>query len=465
MTRLPPKPNAQPAQPQMDVRMAYLEAERALGAGQHGFAEVICRRILEQQPSHAEAHNLVGRVLMSLGAWSLAARSFRLALRANPHFKSATKNLQDAEARAAAQLPAGPADRPRYLVIREWTEGFWSDVDHVLGMCVFAEITGRTPVVHWGAQSRYRTAESEEADSAHPPSRIDAWSRFFAPVSAATIEDVLNAAATKVTQADGSLRPCSIFPARFAADPSGRAIIGPLRNRWSGPESRLTGQCLLGRQDDIVVSDFHTSVVDLLPYVPEDHPIFGTSIRDARRIAVDRYLKPQADIVAEVDAFARQHFGSAPILGVHLRGTDKVTEQPDLAAINARYPAAIARAMADRPDMRIFLMTDSEPFVAQCRAQFGDRVITTQAARTGGNVGLHYIQRSGDRTHLGKEVLVDTLLGARCDRFIGLATSNVSVFVRDLKAWPAGTCELFSQAYTDRPNLAIHRIPPPAGST
>lgn len=405
---------------------------------------MLCRRILDQQPNHAEAHNLIGRVLLALGAPGLAVRSFRRALAANPNFKSAHKNLADAESRAIAksQSAVSSSNAGRFLVIREWMEGFWSDVDHVVGMCMLAEITGRMPIVHWGGQSRYRTADGS-----------DAWRTFFAPVSQTKIDDALAA-----SQSGGH-----VYPTRYA--PPGNSPAGTLANRWTGPESRLTGLRLLGRDEAVVVSDFHSGVIEMLPYVPEDHPLFGKSVHEARHLAMARYLRPTPEIVAAVDDFVRQHFGSAPVLGVHLRATDKVTEQADLAAINAQYPAAIARALAGRPDMKVFVMTDSEPFVAQCKAQFGDRVITTQAVRSSGTVGLHYMPHEGDRTHLGREVLIDTLIGTRCERFIGLASSNVSVFVRDLKNWAPGSCELFAKAYSDRANLAIYRVPPPPGAT
>ena len=44
-----------------------------------------------------------------------------------------------------------------YLLIKSY--GFWSDVEHVIGALLLAEMTGRTPVVHWGGNSYFTDDE------------------------------------------------------------------------------------------------------------------------------------------------------------------------------------------------------------------------------------------------------------------------------------------------------------------
>jgi len=43
----------------------------------------------------------------------------------------------------------------KFLLIKAWGYGFWSDVSHVLGQLLVAELTGRTPIVHWGQNSLF----------------------------------------------------------------------------------------------------------------------------------------------------------------------------------------------------------------------------------------------------------------------------------------------------------------------
>lgn len=48
----------------------------------------------------------------------------------------------------------------RYLLIKSWGFGFYSDVIAVLGSLLLAEITHRTPVVHWGKNSLFGSFEN-----------------------------------------------------------------------------------------------------------------------------------------------------------------------------------------------------------------------------------------------------------------------------------------------------------------
>ena len=404
--------------------------QKHLDADNAAAAELIARDVLSENPTNADAMNLLGRCQLALGVPGFAAQSFEHALRLNPYLKPAAKNLKRAQ-EALAALPSHSSN-PRYVIIREWMEGLWSDVDHVIGLCAFADATGRLPIVHWGAQSRYRTS-----------SPGNAWTELFEPVSAATIQQA----------ADQS---SAIFPPRWTRD----TLTGPIVGRWSGPHSRVSALTLLGRTEQTVVCDFHSGLSEMLPYMPPGHPLQGKPIVEARRIAVARYLRPVPAILKAVNEFQSAHFGPGPMLGVHLRGTDKVGEQPDLAAINSRYPAAIARHLSADPTMRMLLITDSQPFVEFCKNAYPGRVITTAATRATDSVALHYMQGNHDRVALGAEVLIDTLLASRCDRFIGLATSNVSLYVRDFKHWPPGTTEFFGEPINDRRNLYIKLCPP-----
>lgn len=405
-----------------------LSAQREFDQGRFAIAELILRNAPDSGNPGADAANLRGRCLLALNLRDLALAAFRRALELNPYSKPAKNNLAKAEAAPPRQAPAGP----RYLIIREWMEGFWSDVDHAVAMCAVAEACGRQPIVHWGAQSRYA-----------PPQGGNAWDRFFQPVSSASLEEARRATA--------------FYPPKWNAN----NLDGPITERGRGPHACSCALDVLSRDEAVVVSDMHCAVAEILPYMPADHPIFGRSVPDARHTAISRSIKARPEILQQVEHFTAKHF-RAPMLGVHFRGTDKVSEQRDLAHINAQYPAAIERHLKAAPDARIFLLTDSDPFAQWCTKTYGDRLITTAATRSAGAVGLHYMGTHADPALLGAEVLLDTLLGARCDRFIGLASSNVSIFVRDLKEWVPGTCELFGIAFNDRPNVfAKLNAPPP----
>jgi len=339
----------------------------------------------------------------------------RGALEADPHNAAAQALL--AKLASALRWPgrfpaaAGNAARPRYLLIREWSQGFWSDVDHVLGMCLLAEIAGRIPLVWWGAQSRFSASSSGNA-----------WEQFFEPVSHATIAD---------------LGPLGRFPAKWQGQP----LTGPVRNRWSGEGSRLVGLELLDRDEEVVVSDFHTGMKALLPWLPAWHALAGASLQDAYRSLVRKYLRPRAAILAEAERFAAAHFGARPLIGVHVRGSDKVEEVSGLEAILGRYFEDLEARLRARPEAGLFLLTDDERVRAYYAQRYGARLLCTPFARSSSNVGVHYLA-GRDPARTGVEVMVDAYLAARCDEFIGLGFSNVSLYVSYMKAWPPGSCQL-----------------------
>jgi protein O-GlcNAc transferase len=317
-----------------------------------------------------------------------------------------------AELVRSVRLP-DPAPFPRYLLVREWSQGFWSDVDHALCMCLLAEITGRTPLVWWGAQSRF----SGDASA-------NAWERFFEPVSDAGLREL---------EAPRLRR----FPAKW----QGRSLASAIRQRWSGEGSRLASIDLLDRGEEVVVSDFHSNLNAILPWLPAGHPLAGAALQAAYRQLVRKYLRPRRDIMQEVERFAAAHFGGGPLLAVHVRGSDKVEEVRGLEEVLRGYDEPLAQLLRAQPGTRLFLLTDDERIRALYAQRYGERVLCTPAARVSSNIGVHY-RSDRDPVRAGIEVMVDTYLATRCDRFIGLGYSNVSLYASYLKDWPAGSCTL-----------------------
>jgi hypothetical protein len=209
-----------------------------------------------------------------------------------------------------------------------------------------------------------------------------------------------------------------------------------------------------------VVSDFHAGLKTLLPWLPASHPLSGRSLADAYRHLARQYLRPQAAIVAEVGRFAAAHFAGQPVIGVHLRGSDKVQEVDGLPALLASYAPLLEAKLASQPRARLFLLTDDSRVRAACAARYGARMVSTGAMRTGSNVGVHFLKHA-DPARIGEEVLVDTLLAARCDEFIGLGYSNVSLYASYLKDWPAGACTLLGGNAHEAWNALALEMPPP----
>lgn len=406
-----------PAQRQM-LALALQWFERGL----LGVAEAVGRRLLAEGFEDPAVHNLLGRVALRVERPDVAAREFRRALDLNPGFKPASKNLKEAEG-LLASWPPPPDGVERYLLIRAWQQGFWADVDHVMGQVVLAEATGRVPIVHWGRESRFSSDASR-----------DAWGTFFEPVSGLTLADVRG-------------KGFDFYPPRWS-EGNLEDVHLVLAEK---PEDRPASVGFLNRRERVAVSTMHASMSCLVPWLPAGHAWHGRPVREVQRRVVERFVRPRREIVEEVDRFAREAFGGGRMVALHLRGSDKTVEDPGVYRL---HMAAIeeAKGRAERLDGRVFLLTDSTPALEAARGMLKDRLVTADATRTDSAVGLHFQDRF-DRRALGHEVLRDALIAARCDEFVGLGTSTVSASIRHLKDWAPGACVLLGEVMHDLPNI------------
>lgn len=386
-------------------------ADAAIDSGQLTTADYCARRVLESDPRNGPALNQLGIIAAMLGLSSHAHRYFRTAL--DSGYPGAQDNLHRLSALPPQPEPSGD----RYLLIKAWGFGFWSDVAHVLGALLLAEITARKPIVYWGSNSRFgdRTAN-------------DAFTRYFEPISEWTLDDA--------RRAQGPF-----FPGKWNAD----NLAAENNAKWEGDGSRIPGLYFLNRHEPIAIADFYINLADLVPWIPPSHSLHGAIAEQAYRVIAAKYLKPQSHILAAAENFHARELAKRPSIAVHLRGSDKKAEMTDLDRLNWTYFGAISREDANA---RIFLMTDDSRWMGAFREKYGDRVVATNSRRTGTDMGIHY-NASEDGIQLGMDVMTDVYIALRCGRFIGNGRSNVSAMVAVLKDWAAGDCNLLapSQIY------------------
>jgi hypothetical protein len=401
-------------------------AVRAFTAGNLPASEILCRDILDAEPSNAAAMNMLGIIAAQVGAVDHAAGFFKAALRAKPGNAEARQNLAMLKQapRPRQSAPAGD----RYLVIKAWGFGFWSDVAQVLGSLLLAEATSRTPVVHWGKNSLF-------GDGA----QRDAFGLYFKPVSAVTLADL-----SRIDNA-------TFFPAKWRKD----NLTDEEVTKWHGSGSRAAAIYFLNKSETIAINDFYIDVANVAPWLPTGHPMHGQSLNAIYRYLIGKYLHPQPATQMVGDAFFRDHLQGAPFAAVHVRGSDKIVEDRNLDAVNQSYFAALA---AIDPSWRIFLLTDDENWRAKLTAGFGNRIVTTDCQRTDSATGVHYLP-SVDRVQAGIEVMTDVYLALRADRFIGNGSSNVSAMIAMMKDWRPGDCTLIGPSSLMRRNLFIHVKP------
>jgi hypothetical protein len=282
----------------------------------------------------------------------------------------------------------------------------------VLGSLLLAEITGRTPLVHWGANSLFSNGRDE------------AFSQFFEPVSALTLSDLA-----------GMRGP--IFPPKWTSANLGSDD----HNKWQGVGSRAGACYFLNRPEALAVSDFYIGIYDVMPWIPRTHALYGKSLEQLYRAMIEKYLKPQAAILEAANYFYRAHLHDAPFVAVHLRGSDKRLEDDNLTANNAALVAELDKVDSD---YRIFLLTDDANILAEMKSRYGARLIATDCQRADGTLGTHY-RPEQDRVKGGKEIMIDSYLALRAERFFGNAQSNVAGIIALLKDWPEGALTLIGR--------------------
>ena len=410
---------------QPDVPSQLLNfATQSLAAGQLAAAEIACRELLDLAPGDAALLHLLGYIAAQAGERDAAIAYFQAALQAEPDNERIRENLLAAQ----RMSPPAPPRGERYLLIKGWGFGFWADMAHVAGSLLLAEITGRTPLVYWGPESRF----SDKSQS-------DAFTHYFEPVSEVPLQQL------------AGMQNASFFPPRWHAGNLTQSGV----SKWEGKGSRAGAVFFLNRPETIAVSDFNIGVVHVMPWIPPHHALHGKSLEEIHRYLTAKYLRPRPDIAAACDQFYQTHLAGAPFVAVHLRGSDKAREDANLDATNRELFAALD---AVNPSWPIFLMTDDAHCLARMKARYGGRIVATDCQRTDTDEGVHYLP-TVDPVRAGREIMIDTYLALRADNFIGNGRSNVSAMIAVLKEWPPGALTLIGGFVLSERNLHIYLIP------
>lgn len=296
----------------------------------------------------------------------------------------------------------------KFLLIKAYGWGFWADMEHLIGQLLISELTDRTPVVHWGINSLYSDTIS-----------TNAFELYYEPVSSCSLCNVLDPKYT-------------FYPPIWSYK---NALVEDLDK--TAAAYRNLGD-MFNSNADVLVSDTHSFPRPILEYIPKDHWAYGMTPILIYRSIIKKYLRLKPDITVQIDDFYNKYIeNEQPVLGVHVRGTDKVIEVANLNELNKRYHIQIRRQIKACGIKKIFLLTDSKKILDEYKRLYGDMILTTDCNRSSGSADkATQIENYIDRRQKGIEVLKDTYLAARCDYFIGNGYSNVSFAVNRLKDWP-----------------------------
>ena len=400
------------------------EAADCINTGNLVLGEIICRQILSRLPMCAQALAMLGIIAAQLNLRDQAIAYMQMALSCDPTLASVQRHLNQIQSMPVQRFDQWPGRGDRFLLIKAWGYGFWADVTSVLGALLLAEITGRIPVTSWGDNSHY---------SSNP--NADAFQSYFKPVSTTDCGALLK------------MKSATIFPPKWTS----ANLESNNVTKSFGSFSRMSGIYFLNRPENIAVSDFYISVMDMAPWIPVTHPLYGKSIDELFGYLIAKYIHPKPHILKAVEKFERSHIRGIPTVAVHIRGSDKYVDQQSINDVNRNYFSLI-----DRLDKtwKILLLTDDTRLVDKFRQTYSNRIVLTEAQRSSNQTGIHYV---GDRNSLGFEIMRDTYLALRCQKFIGNGQSTVSAMIAILKQWKLDDCILLSPSLLYKQNDFLYR--------
>jgi len=143
-----------------------------------------------------------------------------------------------------------------------------------------------------------------------------------------------------------------------------------------------------------------------------------------------KYCRLHSEVLQYVNRFDEQHFAGSSVLGVHFRGTDMRVAPGHPFPPTPRQMIARAKALvADGGYDKVFIATEDKTYLELFKSVFGSRVICTDAFRAHDANAFQVYPRPDHKYLLGRDVLRDTLILARCSALL-CSGSNVSEFAQ-----------------------------------
>jgi hypothetical protein len=161
---------------------------------------------------------------------------------------------------------------------------------------------------------------------------------------------------------------------------------------------------------------------EFVPYA-FDYRAMTSEMRMRAYNLIARYIKIKQNIIDKIDRFYLQNMAGKKTIGIHLRGTDKYTEENPVSI------EVIARAANQYPDYQFLIATDEQKLLDQARALIKGRIVAYDCYRSPNEKPLHIRDKGNSYKplpgQLGEDVLVEAILLSRCDKLFH-TYSNVS---------------------------------------
>lgn len=298
--------------------------------------------------------------------------------------------------RTAPNLPYSSLGAMKLHVICERDVGLFSLIQQVIANIAWASRENRIPIAYFRERTCYWTPNGYR-------NKDTVWEYYFEPLFADYPADsVPPCVRAIITQNHPHAQEIGYFADELTF----------VSNHF-GDHSDLKGKALF------------------IPYLTEDP---SDAVRRAASAIIRDFIRPRPYIHGKVNQFFKEHLEGHYVIGVHVRGTDAVSEQEvrehrkgSLKLVN--YVYEIEALLKREPDARIFVATDEQVSLEYLKATFGNRVIAYESIRdqngmAAGNgptgwIMPGYICNNRDRAaQNGEEAVIECLMLARCNYLV-----------------------------------------------
>lgn len=145
------------------------------------------------------------------------------------------------------------------------------------------------------------------------------------------------------------------------------------------------------------------------------------SLKIARPL-FDKYLSFNPEVLAEVDSFVRENFGTDKVLGVHYRGTDKAGEAHLVA--KEQLLVFIKDILKERPQLqKVFVSTDDQKILQYLiESDIPVPVIFRQDAVRSDDGDQFHRKKEISKSVVNRDAIVNMLLLSRCSFLLKTAS-------------------------------------------
>ncbi len=148
--------------------------------------------------------------------------------------------------------------------------------------------------------------------------------------------------------------------------------------------------------------------------------ITGGEVMEQKRkkfsFLIRKYVKIRKEILEKIHDFEREHFKGNKVIGIHLRGKEKMEELALYHKIKMVPPKyyfqEVNKYLKKEPSAKVFIATESKSLRKQVKEKYGKRVVYYDSTLSDEGTSPH-LQFGGAK--VGEEVLIEAMLLSKCN--------------------------------------------------